>query len=337
MTKNLLRYALNQPDSTANRIAFASKITKASWIASLSAMMLVLGQTPALATIDNTVTVKATPPGGPADSVTATSTENVDVQNAAPAIAVVKTWVFAPGGDVNGNGKADAGDKILYSYLVTNSGNVTLNQVTMTDAHQGVGAPPVIVTPASVTTDNGSAAAGTLGDSVNNALINDGNWDKLGPGDVITFTSTYTVVPGDLTAPSSIDGKLDNLATAAGTFTGVAPNVTVTATSPVSVPLNIAPGLTIVKTASPDTNVPAGTVVTYTYTVTNTGNVPITNVTLLDTHKGVAGALTPAFQSFTVNTGSTNAGNTITLLQPGNVAVFTANYTVTQNDVDTRQ
>ena len=109
--------------------------------------MLASGLTPAFATINNTVTVKATPPGGPADSVTATANKSVDVQDAAPAITVVKSWTFAPGGDLNSNGLADAGDKIAYDYVVTNSGNVTLDQVTVSDAHQGVGAAPVILTP----------------------------------------------------------------------------------------------------------------------------------------------------------------------------------------------
>jgi uncharacterized repeat protein (TIGR01451 family) len=303
----------------------------------MSALLLVTQAAPVFATINNSVTVKGTPPGGPVDSVTSSTTKTVDVQDAAPVIAIIKSWVFAPGGDVNGNGLADAGDKIVYSYLVTNTGNVTLDNVATTDAHDGVGAPLAIITPASVTTDNGSAGAGTLGDSVDNGLVNDGDWDKLGPGDVITFTSTYTIVPGDLTAPASADALLDSTATATGTYTGNPPPVPVSATSSVSVPLHVAPALLVSKTASPDTNVPAGTVVTYTYTVSNTGNVPISNVTLADTHNGVPGALTPAFQSFTTNTGSSNTGNNITLLQPGDVAVFTATYTVTQNDVDTRQ
>ena len=64
---------------------------------------------------------------------------------------------------------------------------------------------------------------------------------------------------------------------------------------------------------------------------------PISNVALADTHNGTADALVPAFQSFTTNTGSTNTGNTITVLQPGDVAIYTASYTVTQNDIDTRQ
>jgi uncharacterized repeat protein (TIGR01451 family) len=303
----------------------------------VSALLLFASAGPALATINNSVTVTGTPPGGPPNSTTSSTSETVDVIDSAPTISLVKSWVFAPGGDVNGNGLADAGDKIVYSYLVTNTGNVTLDNVATTDVHDGVGAPLAILTPASVTTDVGTVPAGTLGDSVDNGLVNDGDWDKLGPGDAITFTSTYTVVPGDLTAPTSADSLLDSTATATGTYTGNPPPVPVSATSSVSVPLNVAPALLVSKSASPDTNVPAGTVVTYTYTVSNTGNVPITNVTLADTHKGVPGALTPAFQSFTTNTGSTNSGNTITLLQPGDVATYTATYTVTQNDVDTRQ
>ncbi len=82
----------------------------------------------------------------------------------------------------------------------------------------------------------------------------------------------------------------------------------------------------------------AGQVITYTYTVTNSGNVDMTAITLSDTHKGVVGALTPAFQTFSPGgLGSTNTGNTINILRPGDSAVFTATYTVTQDDVDNLQ
>lgn len=299
------------------------------------ALMLLAGQVaPAFATIDNTVTVNGTGPTGP---VTANANASVDVADATPQIAIVKSWVFAPGGDVNNNGLADAGDVIAYSYAVTNNGNVTLKNVTVADAHQGVGAPLAIVVPTSVTTDAGSAPAQTLNDSTDAPAPADGDWDVLGPGDVITFTAAYTVVAGDLSAPTSSDGMLDGAATATGTYDGSGPPQTVTANSSGGVPLNQAPALSISKVADDTTEVVAGQVITYTYTVSNTGNVPITNVTLTDTHNGVSGALVPAFQSFTTNTGSTNTGNTITVLQPGDVAVFTASYTVTQADVDTRQ
>ena len=82
---------------------------------------------------------------------------------------------------------------------------------------------------------------------------------------------------------------------------------------------------------------PAGTVITYTYRVRNNGTVPITNVTLSDTHKGVVNALVPTFASFVIDTGSSNTGNTIDVLAPGDEAEYTATYTVTQSDVDTLQ
>jgi hypothetical protein len=71
--------------------------------------------------------------------------------------------------------------------------------------------------------------------------------------------------------------------------------------------------------------------------VKNGGTVPITNVTLHDTHKGALDALVPNFNQWISNNGSSNTGNTITLLAPGDEAEFTATYIVTQNDVDTLQ
>jgi uncharacterized repeat protein (TIGR01451 family) len=239
---------------------------------------------------------------------------------------------------VNSNGLVDAGDQIIYTYVVHNNGNVSLTDVNVNDIHDGTGAPLTFVTPTVVTTDNGNAPAGTLNDSVDNGTISDGDWDKLGPDDFITFTSApYTVVPGDLTAPTSADADIDGTVTAAGSYDpGTGPS-TVTGTGSAPVPLNIVPSMTVSKVASQDTNVPAGTIITYTYRVRNTGTVPITNVTLTDTHKGVVGALTPTFALWITNTGSTNTGNTINTLAPGDEAEFTAQYTVTQSDVDTLQ
>lgn len=301
---------------------------------------------PAFATIDNTVTVTGTTPGG--GTATNTDTENVDVANDAATVSIVKAISFAaPGDDVDGDGRADVGDKVTYTYTVTNSGNVSLANVTVTDAHDGVGTAPVVAIPVSVTTDNGSAPAGTLGDSTD-TVTGDGDWDKLGPGDVITFSSTYTVVSGDLngagggtgtsfTGAAEPDGYLDNTATASSTYDDGTGPVTVTSNDTRSIQLDIQPSLLISKAADDTTDVTAGQLITYTYTVTNNGNVPITNVTLADTHKGVVGALTPAFSSWTTNTGSSVTGNTITLLEPGDVAVFTATYTVIQSDVDNLQ
>ena len=183
-----------------------------------------------------------------------------------PAIAVVRTWTFAPGGDVNNNGLVDAGDQIVYSYAVHNTGNVTLADVNVNDIHDGTGAALAFVTPTSVTTDNGSAGAGTLNDSSDVGATADGDWDVLGPDDFITFTSQpYIVVAGDLTAPTSADGDIDGTVTATGNYNPGTGNTTVTGTGSAPVPLNQVPSLEVSKVASQDTNVPAGTVITYTY------------------------------------------------------------------------
>ncbi len=298
---------------------------------------------PAFATINNTVTANGTGPGSVA--VTGNANATVAVIVAAPAVSVVKTIVFAPGGDVNGNGKADPGDVLNYKFTVTNNGNVSLNDVKVTDANDGVGAAVVVVVPTVVTTDNGSAAAGTIGDSVNASTT---KWDKLGPADVITFTGTYTVVAGDIASAgggtgtgasggAEPDGFLDDKATATANYINGVITTPVTASDKKSIQLNIAPGIQVTKIASKTTNAAAGDVITYTYTVKNTGNTPVNNITLADTHNGILNALTPNFVAFNAGNTSTHTGNTINSLSPGDFATYTATYTVTQNDVDTRQ
>jgi large repetitive protein len=335
----LLRQSAKQISRAEN--SKFKRISAGSLALAVVAMQIV----PAFATIDNTVTANGTGPG--ATAVSGSATAKVDVVNAAPDIKVVETMVITT--DVNGNGKADPGDIITYTYKVTNIGNVTLKDVIPTQTNDGLGTTPVMVVPTTYV-DNGSAAAGTLGDS-SDAVTSDNKWGVLGPADIITFKSTYTVTAADITAMGggtgtglsgnpNPDGFIDDKISVTGSYTDPAgPTTTpVTSTDKANTQLNIINNLSITKVPNIATNVPAGTVVTYTYTVTNNGNTPITGITLADTHNGVAGALVPAFQAFTTNLGgSTNTGNTITKLAPGDVATYTANYTVTQFDVDNRQ
>jgi uncharacterized repeat protein (TIGR01451 family) len=328
----------NVNQSTQN----CSKLKRLS--TSIVALALVAFQTvPVFATINNTVTANGTGPGSVA--VTGNANATVAVIVAAPAVSVVKTITFGPGGDANGNGKADPGDVLNYKFTVTNNGNVSLKDVKVTDANDGVGAAVVVVVPSTVTTDNGSAAAGTLGDSTNASTT---KWDKLGPADVITFTAAYTVVAGDVASAGGgtgtgasggpePDGFLDDKATVTADYVNGVIITPVTASDKKSIQLNIQPGIQVTKVASKTTNAAAGDVITYTYTVTNTGNTPVNNITLADTHNGVLGALVPGFVAFNPGNTSTHTGNTINSLSPGDFATYTATYTVTQNDVDTRQ
>ncbi len=127
---------------------------------------------------------------------------------------------------------------------------------------------------------------------------------------------------------------IDNTATASGTYNGTP---TTSPSDSESVPVvPSAPSLSIDKTAGvPTTNqgtsatiTDSGDTITYTYTVTNTGNVTISNVTPVDvgpTFDGIAG--TGTLSAFTL----TSTGGTT--LDPGEVATFEAVYTLSTLDV----
>lgn len=314
------------------------RIQAGSFALALAAMQV----SPAYATIDNSVTATGTAPGGIPLSETVSAT--VDVEDDAPTITIDKVASFAVPAtdDVNGNGLADPGDKITYVYTIENTGNVTVHDVSIVDTHDGVGAAIAIVAPTTVFTDVGTVPAGTVNDSTDPTLA-DNHWDNLGPHDVIKFESSYIVVTGDITGAGGgsgvgqPDGYLDNSATASATYTDGSTTATVNNTDTARMQLNINNHIAITKTPNFTTNVAAGTLVTYTYVVTNDGNTPVSSIDLHDTHKGTLDYLTPTFGSFNVGSTSTHTGNHIDILQPGDTATYSATYTVTQSDVDNLQ
>ncbi|MEP1230297.1 MAG: hypothetical protein ABJG88_06445 [Litorimonas sp.] len=84
----------------------------------------------------------------------------------------------------------------------------------------------------------------------------------------------------------------------------------------------------------------AGDVVTYTYTVTNDGNVAIRNVTITDTHNGSDPAPTPSDETLITDTGTQGGSTDVAVdgswdaLAPEEIVTFTGTYTVTQTDID---
>ncbi len=125
------------------------------------------------------------------------------------------------------------------------------------------------------------------------------------------------------------NGTVEDNATAAGTPPS-GPPVTGTSNT-VTVDESSAPGIAITKSASPTSVTAAGQSVTYTFTVGNTGNVTLL-VGVDDIPKAPALGVTPLCQSLSSPTG-TCSGPT-TLLVPGQIAIFTGTYTVTQGDID---
>ena len=287
------------------------------WVAAvISAAFVVAQVSPAYATIDNTATATGSSPTGTND-VTDSDTENVDVIDDNPEIAVVKTHALTT--DLNSDNNYDIGDVVTYTYVVTNNGNVTLQNVTLGDVHDGVGSLVWTTPPGSTPgTDNGTTPGGPTGTLLDssNTDFTDSDWDVLGPKDVITWTATYTIQAGDFTAGSSADGDIDNTATPGASY-NAAPLAggDVVADSDF-VPLDNTARFDLVKVADDTTDRDVGDIVTYTYTITNTGNVPITSVTLADVENGSGSLVGPAFDSWTTQNASTVSGNTRSKIGP---------------------
>ncbi|WP_165784573.1 beta strand repeat-containing protein [Zhengella mangrovi] len=116
---------------------------------------------------------------------------------ASPALSIAKTYVFVT--DANGDGKAGVGDVIRYSYAVTNTGNITMQAVSVSDTTNGndpaflSGANPGHPVSVSLTGDAG-ASTGDSTDADNAGPT----WDTLAPGDTITFTADYLVHQADV-------------------------------------------------------------------------------------------------------------------------------------------
>ncbi|WP_198032569.1 DUF7507 domain-containing protein, partial [Aerolutibacter daejeonensis] len=127
----------------------------------------------------------------------------------------------------------------------------------------------------------------------------------LAPGGSITCTASYTITQADVDA-----GSVTNLATAtSGTVNSNQATETVNATR--------SPSLGLEKTASPLVYAAAGDVISYSYLLTNTGNVTLSApYTVADDKTTVTCPATPG------------------TLAPGGTVTCTATYTITQTDVN---
>lgn len=220
-----------------------------------------------------------------------------------------------------------ANNTVTYTYTVQNTGNITLDNVAISDTHGGTGTLSGI---------SGEVLTNTSGLSIN-STANDGIINSLSPGDQATFQATYVITQADFDAQSDVSNTAAVVATPKrGAFTSPTANEQVSMGVP-------APSLTITKEADDNTFRAVNDVITYTYTVTNNGNTTITGVTVSDVHNGTGPPPTPSGETLFNDAAplgdSTDAaanGNWDTLA-PGDSIRFTGTYAVTQQDVDTLQ
>ena len=110
--------------------------------------------------------------------------------------------------------------------------------------------------------------------------LSDSFADTLAEGDFESNSFPYTIQADD-------DDPLENVVTATGT--GVTSEDVVDGTANCETDI-IHPAIQIVKTVS-DEIVPVGTTVTYTYLVTNTGDTPLFDITVVDDVMGFIGEI----------------------------------------------
>ncbi|MGA8788288.1 MAG: hypothetical protein WB535_04980, partial [Paenarthrobacter sp.] len=140
---------------------------------------------------------------------------------------------------------------------------------------------------------------------------------ELLPGQTVTATATYAITQADINA-----GHVANSATTTGTpptGTPVTPPPGETDT-----PLTPSAGLEFTKTADASAvgdPTQVGDVITYTFTARNTGNVPLTDVSINDPMPGLSALA------------YTWPGVVGTLL-PGETVTATATYAITQADIN---
>ncbi|MEL7189055.1 MAG: Ig-like domain-containing protein [Pseudomonadota bacterium] len=177
--------------------------------------------------------------------------------------------------------------------------------------------------------------------------------DTLNGAPATTGNVTITVASGSTVPPElTFDPSTGVVGVVAGTLAGsysfdyticeqLNPNNCSTATATVDVASD--PRLEMIKEADDTEFVTVGQVITYTYTVTNTGNVAINGVVVTDSHNGAGPAPVPGNEVLLTDaapTGdSTDAGQNGTWdrLAPGDTVTFTAQYTVLQADIDNLQ
>jgi uncharacterized repeat protein (TIGR01451 family) len=188
----------------------------------------------------------------PANNAT-TDTDTID----APAIHIVK-FVNGQDADSPTGPHVPAGSTVTFTYVVTDTGNVPLANVVVTDDKLG----PI---------------TSFTGDSNGNGLLD------------LTETWTYTQTA------IAVAGQQTNTGTVTGQDANNPPGTTVTDANPANYFGGASsPSIHIVKfvngedaDTAPGPHVSAGSTVTFTYVVTDTGDVPLANVLVTDDQLGL--------------------------------------------------
>lgn len=235
-----------------------------------------------------------------------------------PGLVIEKTGTYE---DKNGDGKVNVGDVINYTFTVTNSGNVLLKNITITDDKVKVEGKPIDLNEGEI---NAKAFTGTYvveqKDIERGGVLNiaTGNGVDKDGGKVTTTTvdpnpnkpkPTDPNYPVDSRYPEDND-KYKNCETCTVTILEQQPSIT----------------LVKVGVVDEDADTTAGNgVINYTFTIKNTGNVSLTVEDFIDDY------IKPFVPVFKTGEGKGNR------LGVGQTWTATATYSITDADVEAEQ
>lgn len=247
------------------------------------AFSVVVNSITALPSINNTATVSFTDALSSLAKTSTSNTTSTTITPDAPALSIVTTGSVAP---VENQAAANVGDEITWSYVVTNTGDVPVTGVTVNDPEGGT----ITCVPTTL---------------------------AVGENATCTGTATHTVVLADLGV-----GSLSNGATASGTPPFGASAITSAESIATITTVAVMPGLSIVTsgTVTPADNQSAADVsntIAWSYEVTNTGNVPLTDVTINDPE---GGAITCVPTTIEVGESATCTGDATHTVTHGDLA-----------------
>ena len=302
----LTNIEVTDPKATVTGTTIASLASGASDTTSYTASYTLLQADIDAGTFTNTAT--ATGDGAGTDDVTDTDSDTQTLARTG-SLTLIKTASDPADSDSNG---VDVGDVITYTYVTTNSGNVTLTNVVVAETQADFTGTGTLPSPL-------YASGGSDQDS-------DSATDDLAVGESVTWTATYALTQADINA-----GFVENQAKATGSSpgnTGDATDLsdddgtndsdkTKKSYSPVS-------NQTLAKVVTSKTGTAGayavGDVVTYTITQTNTGNVTLNNVVITD-------------DKVTKSTTSGETGS-CTSVAPSATCILVGTYTITQTEKD---
>jgi uncharacterized repeat protein (TIGR01451 family) len=240
-----------------------------------------------------------------------------------PVVAIIKTSSL----DLGGDGEVSVGDVITYTYEVSNEGDVTLYDVAVTEDALDFTGTGILPAP---TLDSGGAD-----------IDGDGDGPDLAVGSASAFfTAEYMITQADIDA-----GGVTNQAIAtADDPDGVevsddSDDNSVLEDEPTTTDIPTNPVIAVVKLSSLDLGgdgvVSVGDVITYTYQVTNIGDVTLYDIAVTEDALDFTG--TGTLPSPTLVSGGANLdgdGDAPDLAVGGGTVVFTAEYMITQADID---